>query len=317
MSRAYVLVFLPPADETHGYHMRPSDYSRLVLLAAIWGASFLFMRIAAPEFGAVPTAFLRVLFGAIGLACLLVMMKSTFRFEGKFGVALMLGVINSGLPFLMYCLAATRLPAGYSAILNATTPLMGALIGGLFFGETLTLRKWGGVLSGIVGIMIITTTAKTDVTGSVVIGVIACLVPTACYGLAGFLTRRWISQRGGLDPKMVAFGSQLGATLFLLPFFVGSVSHGPAIFWLQGGVWASVIALGLMCTALAYILYFRLIADIGPLRSLTVTFLIPPFAVLWGYLVLGETLSEGFGMGALIVCLAVWMIVSPGKTPTQ
>lgn len=297
--------------------MRPSDYTRLFLLAAIWGASFLFMRIAAPEFGAVTTAFLRVLLGVIGLAAILVMMKSSFRFEQKFGVALLLGVMNSGLPFLMYCLAATRLPAGYSAILNATTPLMGALIGCFFFGETLTLRKWGGVVSGIVGIMIITTTGKTDVTASVVTGVIACLVATACYGLAGFLTRRWISQRGGLDPKMVAFGSQLGATLFLLPFFAWSVGRGPAIGWLQGNVWASVIALGLICTAVAYILYFRLIADIGPLRSLTVTFLIPPFAVLWGYLVLGETLSEGFGIGALIVCLAVWMIVSPGKSATQ
>jgi drug/metabolite transporter (DMT)-like permease len=194
---------------------------------------------------------------------------------------------------------------------------MGALIGCFFFGETLTLRKWGGVVSGIVGIMIITTTGKTDVTASVVTGVIACLVATACYGLAGFLTRRWISQRGGLDPKMVAFGSQLGATLFLLPFFVGSVSHGPAIFWLQGGVWASVIALGLMCTALAYILYFRLIADIGPATFINRHVFNSPFAVLWGYLVLGETLSEGFGMGALIVCLAVWMIVSPGKSATQ
>ena len=317
MSLADVLVFLPSSDGTNGYDMRTSDYARLFLLAAIWGASFLFMRIAAPEFGAVTTAFLRVLFGVIGLAAMLAIMKSAFRFEGKFAVALMLGVINSGLPFLMYCLAATRLPAGYSAILNATTPLMGALIGCLFFGETLTLRKWSGVLSGIVGIMIITTTGKTDVTGSVIIGVMACLIATACYGLAGFLTRRWISQRGGLDPKMVAFASQLGATLFLLPFFAWSVSDGPAISWLQGRVWARVIALGLICTALAYILYFRLIADIGPLRSLTVTFLIPPFAVLWGYLVLGETLSEGFGMGALIVCLAVWMIVSPGKNSAQ
>lgn len=317
MSLANVLDFLPSGIKITGFIMRPSDYFRLFLLAAIWGASFLFMRIAAPDFGAITTAFLRVLFGFIGLACILAIMKSPFRFERKFGASLMLGVINSGLPFLMYCLAATRLPAGYSAILNATTPLMGALIGFFFFSETLTLRKWGGVLLGMVGITIITTTGKADVTGNIVTGVIACLIATACYGLAGFLTRRWISERGGLEPKMVAFGSQIGATLFLLPFFAWSVNHGPAINWLQGHVWASVIAVGLICTALAYILYFRLIADIGPLRSLTVTFLIPPFAVLWGYLVLGETLSEGFGTGALIICLAVWMIVSPAKVASR
>lgn len=317
MSLVDVLDFLPSDSDLTGFIMRPSDYFRLFLLAAIWGASFLFMRIAAPEFGAITTAFLRVLFGFAGLACILIIMRSSFRFERKFAASLMLGVINSGLPFLMYCLAATRLPAGYSAILNATTPLMGALMGFFFFGETLTLRKWGGVLSGMVGITIITTTGKTAVTSSIISGVMACLIATACYGLAGFLTRRWISERGGLEPKMVAFGSQLGATLFLLPFFAWSVSRGPAINWLQGNVWASVIAVGLICTALAYILYFRLIADIGPLRSLTVTFLIPPFAVLWGYLVLGETLSEGFGTGSVIICLAVWMIVSPAKAASQ
>jgi len=100
-----------------------------------------------------------------------------------------------------------------------------------------------------------------------------------------------------------------------LPFFGWSVATAPAINWYQGEVWVSVLAVGFICTALAYILYFRLIADIGPLRSLTVTFLIPPFAVLWGYLALGETITEGFIVGAVVVCVAVWMVVSPEKTP--
>jgi drug/metabolite transporter (DMT)-like permease len=146
------------------------------------------------------------------------------------------------------------------------------------------------------------------------VGIISCLVATGCYGVAGFLTRLWISERGGLDPKMVAFGSQIGATLFLLPFFMWSIGTGPAVHWLQSDVWASVITLGIICTALAYILYFKLITDIGPLRSMTVTFLIPPFGVFWGYLALGETITKGFIIGALIVCIAVWMIISPVKT---
>lgn len=295
--------------------MRIADYVRLILLAAIWGASFLFMRIASPEFGAINTAFLRVLFGFLGLAVILFIMKSSYNFEGKFKSSLILGVINSGLPFFMYCLAARWLPAGYSAVLNATTPLMGALIGFAFFSEKLTARKWGGVVLGLVGIMIITTIGESQSTGETLAGVIACLVATGCYGVAGFLTRRWISNKGGLDPKIVAFGSQIGATLFLLPFFIWSTTTGPSINWLQGNVWASVVAVGLICTAFAYILYFRLIADIGPLRSLTVTFLIPPFAVLWGYLALGETINEGFIIGAFIVCVSVWLVVSPEKAP--
>lgn len=293
--------------------MRTPDYLRLLFLAAVWGASFIFMKIAAPQFGAINTAFLRVFFGFIGLGVILLIIRSSFRFEKKFKLSLILGAINSGLPFLMYCLAAKWLPAGYSAIINATTPLMGALIGFTFFSEKLTIRKWGGVVLGLFGIIVITTVGEVNSTGYMIAGIFACLVATACYGVAGFLTRRWISERGGLDPKMVAFGSQIGATLFLIPFFAWSMSTEPVDNWFQGDVWLSVLALGIVCTALAYIVYFKLIADIGPLRSMTVTFLIPPFAVLWGYLVLGETITQGFVMGALIVGIAVWMIVSPEK----
>ncbi|MHA3049002.1 DMT family transporter [Acinetobacter sp. ANC 4641] len=293
--------------------MRSSDYIKLLFLAAIWGASFLFMRIAVPEFGAINTAFLRVVFGFSGLAIILFMFKSSFQFEGKFKSTLILGMINSGLPFLMYCLAAKWLPAGYSAILNATTPLMGAIFGFNFFGEHLSLKKWIGVFLGLFGIIAITTVGKADTSQGTTAGITACLIATSCYAIAGFLTRRWISNRGGLDPKIVAFGSQLGAVLFLFPFFIWSMATGPSIHWLQGNVWSSVMAVGLVCTAFAYILYFKLIADIGPLRSLTVTFMIPPFGVLWGYLILGETMTKGFIFGAVIVCIAVWMVVSPDK----
>jgi len=171
---------------------------------------------------------------------------------------------------------------------------MGALIGFSFFNETLTLRKWSGVMLGLMGIGLITTTGEVDLSGQLAIGVLACLIATACYGCAGFLTRCWISERGGLDAKLVAFGSQLGACLFLLPFFGYTLVTGPAVDWALPEVWASVLA-------------------VGPLRSLTVTFLIPPFGILWGYLVLGETLTGGFVAGGAIVCLAVWLVVSPSK----
>jgi len=290
--------------------MRITDYCRLFLLAALWGASFLFMRIAVPQFGAINTAFLRVLFGLAGLTVILLLSKSSFNFRGKLLAALLLGAINSGIPFLMYCLAARWLPTGYSAILNATTPLMGAVIGLLLFNEPLNRRKWAGVILGVVGILMIIRAGEIQTASGTLAGIIACLVATGCYGLAGFLTRRWITAKGSPDPKLVAFGSQLGASLILLPFFAGSLNIDAAANWSDTGAWFSVVAVGLLCTALAYILYFRLITDIGPLRSLTVTFLIPPFAVLWGYLILGETINRGFLPGAVIICLAVWMVVS-------
>ncbi|EPY5262109.1 DMT family transporter [Klebsiella variicola] len=291
--------------------MRVIDYGRLLLLAALWGASFLFMRITTPAFGAMISAFLRVLFAAIALGLLLGVQGKWSGYQGKFISTLKLGVINSGLPFLMYCLAAQWLPAGYSATLNATAPMMGMLIGALCFAEPLTLRKGGGALLGAIGVAVIASPTSSLSAALLLPGIGACLIASACYGLAGFLTRSWIQQRGGLEAERVALGSQVGASLFLLPFFLWSGWYGPVIDWRQSLPWIAIVMLGVVCTAAGYILYFRLIADIGPLRSLSVTFLIPPFAALWGYLCLGETIQKGLILGALLIGLALWLIVVP------
>ncbi|UTY58946.1 DMT family transporter [Massilia sp. erpn] len=289
--------------------MRPGDYFRLFLLAAIWGASFLFMRMVAPVLGAVPTAFFRVLLGAAGLAVILLVLRLPWLFKGKFGATLLLGVINSGLPFLMYSLAARLLPAGYSAIFNATTPLMGVLIGYLFFHEQVTARKALGVPIGIAGVALLTAVGPLRLDAAAALGALACLVATCCYGAAGFLTKRWITERGGLDAKLVACGSQIGATLLLAPCFGASWLLAPPPSWGGPATWLALAAVGLVCTAWAYILYFRLIADIGPLRSLTVTFLIPPFGVLWGALFLGEQVSWAHLGGGGLIGLALWLVL--------
>jgi drug/metabolite transporter (DMT)-like permease len=292
--------------------MRTTDSLRLLLLAAIWGASFLFMRIAVPALGAVNTAFLRVLCGAFGLLVVMAIMRIPRQFNGKLGWAMMLGVINSGLPFLMYCLAARVLPAGYSAILNATAPLMGVVIGAAFFGEKLTFSKVLGMVVGFIGIILISTTGEVVLSHALVLGIVACLVATTCYGFAGFLAKRWIGARGGLDATKVAFGSQLGASLFLLPFFAFTAPQTPAAHWQNLEVWGCILAVGLICTALAYILYFRLLADIGPLRTLTVTFLIPPFGIFWGWLVLGEQINQGFISASVLIVFSIWLVNSNG-----
>lgn len=293
--------------------MKLSDYVRLLVLAAIWGASFLFMRIAAPVLGALPTAFFRVLLGAIGLAVILAILKTKTDFNGKLKATMFLGVINSGIPFLMYSVAALLLPAGYSAILNATTPLMGVLIGSMFFNDSLTVKKAAGVLIGLMGITLLTTTGPVTLSSTVVMGALACLVATTCYGASGFLTKQWVADKGGLDAKLVAFGSQIGATLFLAPFFGISATVNPPLSWGDSTVWLALAAVGFICTACAYILYFRLIADIGPVRSLTVTFLIPPFGVLWGVMFLDEHLSVAHLYGGGLICLAVWFVLSQSK----
>ncbi|QJQ02009.1 EamA family transporter [Herbaspirillum rubrisubalbicans] len=295
--------------------MRPASLIRLFLLAALWGGSFLFMRIVAPVLGAVPTAFGRVALGAAGLFILIALWRRDFSFKGKWIATLVLGVINSGIPFLMFALAAQVLPAGYSAILNATTPLMGVLIGATAFGERITAPKAIGVFMGLVGVAVLTRTGPVAVSAHMMWGVVACLLATTCYGVAGFLTKRWITQQGGLDSRVVALGSQIGAVLLLLPFMTWDITAHP-IAWhdLGAAVWISVFTLGLLCTSVAYVLYFRLIAEVGPFKALTVTFLIPLFGVLWGWLVLDETVTQAHVLGGGLIAVALWLSLRPAKT---
>ncbi|MBK3867685.1 EamA family transporter [Pseudomonas stutzeri] len=289
--------------------MRPLDTLRLLALAAIWGASFLFLRVIAPVLGTFPTAFFRVLLATAGLLVILLLMRTRWEFQGKLGLCMVLGMINSGVPFALYSVAAQLVPAGYSAIFNATTPMMGVLIGALFFAEELTLTKLIGVFSGLGGVALLMRIGPVPVDTDLLLGALACLGATACYGFGGFLTRRWIGRDSGLDSKMVAFGSQVGATLCLLPLFGLSLLNAAPASWGDATVWLSLLGLGLVCTAFAYILYFRLLADIGPVKTLTVTFLIPPFGVLWGVLLLGEPWSWAYVQGGALIALALWLIL--------
>lgn len=293
--------------------MRPVDTLYLLGLAAIWGASFLFMRIIAPEIGTLPTAFFRVSIAAAGLLVMLPVMRVNWDFQGKFKTILLLGVINSGIPATLYSVAAQVLPAGYSAIFNATTPLMGVLIGGLFFSERLTPSKVAGVCLGLFGVGVLTRAGPVAFDLELLMGALACLLATTCYGFAGFLARRWLDQRGGLDSRLAALGSMLGATLFLLPLFAYSAIVHPPASWGGWHVWLSLLGLGLMCTAFAYVLYFRLLTAIGPVRSMTTTFLIPPFGVLWGALLLDEPLSMAHLYGGILIAGALWLVLRPGK----
>ena len=293
--------------------MNPVDILRLLSLAAIWGASFLFMRIVAPEIGTIPTAFFRVSIAAGGLLVILVLMRTSWDFRGKFKTVLLLGVINSGIPATMYSVAAQVLPAGYSAIFNATTPLMGVLIGGLFFHERLSLSKLAGLALGLFGVAILTRAGPVAFDAELLMGALACLLATTCYGFAGFLARRWLDQQGGLDSRLSALGSMLGATLLLLPLFTYSAISQPPASWGGWQVWLSLLGLGLGCTAFAYILYFRLLSAIGPVKSMTVTFMIPPFGVLWGALFLGEPLSLAHLYGGVLIGAALWLVLRPTR----
>ncbi|WP_448092069.1 DMT family transporter [Pseudomonas lini] len=291
--------------------MNPVDILRMLSLAAIWGASFLFMRVIAPVIGTIPTAFFRVSIAAVGLLVILGLMRISWDFKGKLKTVMLLGMINSGIPATLYSVAAQVLPAGYSAIFNATTPLMGVLIGGLFFHEKLTAAKLGGVFLGLFGVGILTRAGPVAFNLELLMGALACLMATTCYGFAGFLARRWLDHAGGLDSRLSALGSMLGATLLLLPLFGYSVISQPPASWGGWSVWLSLLGLGLVCTAFAYIIYFRLLTSVGPVKSITVTFMIPPFGVLWGALLLDEPLSMAHLYGGVLIAVALWLVLKP------
>ncbi|WP_313739505.1 DMT family transporter [Pseudomonas sp.] len=283
---------------------------RLLMLAAVWGASFLFMRVIAPELGTVPTAFFRVSIACLGLIAIVAASPVGWHFQGKLKVCLLLGMINSGIPATFYAVAAQVLPAGYSAIFNATTPLMGVLIGALFFQEAMTPAKLCGIVLGLLGVGVLSGAGPVALDATLLQGALACLAATTCYGFAGYLARRWV---GALDSRLSALGSMLGATLLLTPAFVWRVATQPPASWGGWQVWGSLLGLGLLCTAFAYVLYFRLLGEIGPVKASTVTFLIPVFGVLWGAWLLDEPLSLGHLYGGVLIAIALWLVLRPTR----
>lgn len=294
--------------------MSPTAFTRLLTLAAVWGASFLFMRIIAPVLGTVPTAFFRVSIACLGLMAILALMRVRWDFQGKLGACLVLGMINSGIPATFYSVAAQVLPAGYSAIFNATTPLMGVVIGALCFREPMTVAKLCGIFLGLFGVGILSGAGPVALDGALLQGALSCLAATTCYGFAGYLARRWVD---GLDSRLSALGSMLGATLLLTPLFIWSALTQAPASWGGWAVWTSLLGLGLVCTAFAYILYFRLLAEIGPVKASTVTFMIPAFGVLWGAWLLDEPLSMAHLYGGLMIAAALWLVLKPTRRPDQ
>lgn len=277
----------------------PSWKLDFVLLAAIWGASFLFMRTASKEFGVFATAGLRTGIGAVFLLPLL-----WWRGHGaalrQYGARTMaIGVLNSAIPFACFSYALLSIGTGLSAILNATVPLFGALVAWAWLGDKPSRMRLLGLAIGFAGVTALAwekASFKPDASGlSSGWAVLACLLATLCYGISASLAKRFL---GGVPSLVSSTGSQIGATVALAPlmlwYWPTTLPSLPA--------WGAIAGLGLLCTGLAYVLYFRLIERAGPARALSVTFGIPVFAVAYGVVLLGETVTLWMlGCAAVIV----------------
>jgi drug/metabolite transporter (DMT)-like permease len=277
MNRAADIVL--PAIELPSRARPGLDAFELGLLGAIWGASFLFQRISAPQFGALPLGEIRLALGA------LVLLPFLWRDRAAFPLALwpriaLVGAINSAIPFALFAWAAQRAPAGVIAISNSMAVLFTALVAFLFFGERIALRQGVALFAGFAGVVVLASakSAGMSVGWAVVAGTSAAFL----YGIGVNLIRHRL---GGLPPIGLAAATLSCAAIVLAPFALWTWPAGTQ----TAGAWAAAIALGVVCSGIAYALYYRLIQRIGGPRAVTVTYLVPLFAVGWAWMLLGET----------------------------
>jgi drug/metabolite transporter (DMT)-like permease len=278
--------------------VRTTDLAELVALAAIWGASFLFMRVAAPEFGPVTLTALRVAGAAACLLPLVLWHRQSAALRAHWKPIAVVGVVNSAAPFVLFSIAALALNAGLSAIFNATAPMWGALIAWLWLSDRLSTSRVAGLALGFVGVVVLAWDKASLRPGehgvSAALAIVACLGATLCYGLGANYTKKHLT---GVPPLAVAAGSQIAATVVLaLPAWWLAPATLPG-----ATAWLNLLGLAVLCTGLAYLMYFRLIAHVGASRAITVTYLIPLFAVIWGALFLDEALTSSMAAGGAIV----------------
>jgi drug/metabolite transporter (DMT)-like permease len=264
--------------------MKRSDTLSLVSVAAIWGASYLFIRVGSPEFGAAAMAGVRAVAAALMMLPLLLWRGQWPALRRHWKPIVFVGVTNAALPFLLFNYAALTLPAGLSSILSATTPLFATLIGAIWLGEQLTVQRMAGLCIGFGGVVLLVGGKLHLGTAEMIptlAAALACLSATMLYGVSGNFTKRFLAD---VPPLAVAAGSQLTAAVLLVgPAVLLWPTHTPS-----AKAWGAVLALAAVCTTLVYVLFFGLIARLGASRAMSALFLIPVFGVLWGTVFLHE-----------------------------
>lgn len=288
--------------------MALGDWTRLLALSALWGGSFIFVEVAVAAVPPLTLVWVRVALAALCLwAIVLASGRSMPRAPQAWAAFAVLGLLNNALPFTLIAWGQTEIAAGQAAILNATTPIFAVLVAGLALSdEPLGWRKAAGVLCGLAGVAVMVGPGAVDGLGRPGLAQLAVLGAAFFYATAVVFGRRFAAM--GLDPLVVATGQVSCSSLILLPLAL--TVDGPPTLVLAGldaGVWASLLGLGTVSTALAYILYFRLLAAAGAVNAVLVTLLVPAFAVGLGALMLGESLGarEAVGMAAIALGLAV------------
>lgn len=292
-------------------------FCELLVLSALWGASFLFMRTTTGEFGPIMLITLRTGIAAMALLPFFLHAKLQHQIKAHWQAILFVGLTNTAIPFCLLSYSAFSLGAGYASILNATAPMFGAIVGFFWLKDNLPYLAIFGLALGFLGVVILSIAKSSHDIEQVTpwLPIVSALCATFLYGLAACYTKKHLK---GVNVLAIVTGSQCFSVICLFPISL--------FFWPENTPslesWWQVLALGLFCTAVAYILYFRLIANIGAEKAITVAYLVPVFGVIWGMVFLQEKLTFIMWIGASLVMLGVALTtglfrkrVSPTTSP--
>ena len=292
--------------------MRPADLARLAALGALWGASYLFMRLAVPHVGAEWVVEGRTLAGGLVLAAFIVLTRRSFALRRHWRGYLVIGLVGVAAPFWLIGTAVRTIDASTAAILNTTSPIFSAIVASIWIRDRLTVEKLSGIALSIAGIAILLGWTPRPMSAGELFACLLTLLACACYGWVSVFTKVHLKEAPSSALSAVSCLVAAGA---LAPFTPWSVLTAPV----PVHAWASVAALGVFSTGAAFILYYRLIADLGPVKALMVTLLIPVFGIFWGVLLLGEPVTPGRLAGCAIVlagcALALGLVRLPFRRP--
>lgn len=284
----------------------------LISLGAIWGASYIFIRIAVEPLGPIFLMFVRVALTGLILIAYARLRGQRLNIRGHWRKFLALGFLGSALPFTLIAWAELTVTASMAAILMSTTPLFTTFVAAVGLGEELTLAKLIGAVLGIIGVAITVGGGEMQLSADVIAATLALLGATLSYALGGVFAKRAFK---GLNNMSMSSGQLIAAAFILAPVSLADLPHeAPPL----EAVWAT-LALIVICTAIAYQLYYYLIISAGPTKALTVTLLVPVFGVVFGALLLGESISPGIIVGLLVVLISVGLVtglISP-KRPRE
>lgn len=278
--------------------MKLRNFCELLLLSAIWGSSFLFLRIASPAFGPIFLIEMRVLSGLLVLLPVFFVMRKYQEFKLHWKMILLVSLLNMAIPFCFFAYSALNMGAGLLSIMNATVPIFTAMVGFLYFRQRLSQLGFAGLAVGLLGVAILMSESRAESGITSDLAIPAALFASILYGIAINLAAHKLQGVSGIT---ITTGSLFFSSAILLPLAIRS---RPEVIP-EGVIWLSVLSLGIVCTGVGYVLFYRLIAEIGSQRAITTTYLIPLFSIFWGSLFLGETLTVAMFLGGVTVLLGV------------